>query len=306
VLEPSSASDSSLLGISQSVAPVEELPAQPDEQRPLCGVRLLAAEDNEANQEVLFGIADYLGFSITIVGNGRDALNELNSERKYDIVLMDCQMPIMDGYNAARAIRQLEARRLLPHIPIIAVTAHALPGEREKVLEAGMDDYMTKPLDVGELQDRIERWLSRDKPAPSLRAAGATPSDIAEVLDLAAVAQLKLLQSPKRPRFLVDLIEKYASEAVSVVASIKAAAADADAILLQERAHLLKGSSRALGATQVAALCSQIELLSKSDSAQIEVTLLTELERSIERAVALLRKVADDDAPMHPGMPSIH
>jgi len=271
--------------------------AEPARLRPLSGVRLLAAEDNEANQEVLNGIADYLGFSVKIVGNGRDALAELEREHAYQVVLMDCQMPIMDGYTAARAIRELEARRGLPRIPLIAVTAHALQGEREKVLEAGMDDYMTKPLDIVQLQSRIERWLRTTSHAPSARPAGVTPEPATAILDLAAVAQLKLLQSARRPRFFVDLVEKYASDAARVLDAIKLAIAGASPGDLKERAHFLKGGSRSLGATQVAELCARLEAIGKSGAAGVDPSLVAELEQAIERAVTLLRKAASESEP---------
>ena len=119
---------------------------------------MLAAEDNEANQQVLQGLADHFGFRLTLVSNGREAVEAVESDESFQVVLMDCQMPVMDGYRATGAIRELETRLGRPRIPIIATTAHALAGEREKVLEAGMDDYLHKPIDFAALRDKIEQW----------------------------------------------------------------------------------------------------------------------------------------------------
>ncbi|HMI89963.1 MAG TPA: response regulator, partial [Polyangiales bacterium] len=263
------------------------------------GVRLLAAEDNEANQEVLLGISEYLGFEVVIASNGREALNELESGRAYDVVLMDCQMPVLDGYAAARAIRELEARRQLPRVPIIAVTAHALQGEREKVLEVGMDDYMTKPIDIAVLRARLEHWLSPSRRATSLQPSAPPAMDAGESLDLDAVGQLKLLQSPRRPRFFVDLVEKYASEAPAVIASINAAIATGNAVERQQRAHFLKGSSRTMGAKRVAELCQRIELAEASDALE-QATALAELLPTLERTLVCLREAAADPRPLQP------
>ena len=126
--------------------------------------RLLAAEDNEANQQVLAGVADYLGYELAVVGTGRAAVEALAVDRTFGAVLMDCQMPEMDGYQATRAIRERETREGWPRIPIIAVTAHALVGERQKVHEAGMDDYLTKPVSVEQLRKKLERWMSSRAP----------------------------------------------------------------------------------------------------------------------------------------------
>lgn len=137
------------------------------------GLHILIAEDNEANQEVLLGISEHMGITATMVSNGRLALEALAGEHEFDVVLMDCQMPEMDGYTATRAIREQEIRLGRPRIPIIAVTAHALVGERDKVLAAGMDDYMTKPVDMEALRRKLERWARSIPPDGDLALSQA-------------------------------------------------------------------------------------------------------------------------------------
>lgn len=254
-------------------------------------VKLLAAEDNDANQQVLSGIADYLGYELTIVGNGRAAVEALARDRTYRAVLMDCQMPEMDGYQAARSIREIEAAEGRPRIPIIAVTAHALVGERNKVLEAGMDDYMTKPISVEQLRRKVERWLE----STQAQADGETTEAPLALIDDTIVEQLKRLASPKRPRFFPDLIEKFAEDAARHRRTIHKAVADGDAPTLRESAHALKGASRALGAEHVARVAENLELLAKSGTVTGADELVGQLELILGRTVAALRQTTGQE-----------
>ncbi|MCS6922904.1 MAG: response regulator, partial [Fimbriimonadales bacterium] len=122
----------------------------------LTGLRVLVAEDNYVNQKVIRRQLERWGVQVAIAENGNEVLEWL-SRAPFDLVLMDCQMPEMDGYEATRRIRAYEAPRGL-HIPIIALTANALEGDREKCLECGMDDYLSKPIDPALLWDKLVQW----------------------------------------------------------------------------------------------------------------------------------------------------
>jgi CheY-like chemotaxis protein len=128
---------------------------------------ILVAEDNPVNQEVCRQMLERLGFRVRVVSNGAEALQAL-SEKTFDLVLMDCQMPGMDGYEATRAIRRIEAegkgtsRREI----IVALTAHAMEGDRERCLAEGMDDYLSKPFNMKQLEETLGRWLPRENPLP--------------------------------------------------------------------------------------------------------------------------------------------
>src|SRR5208337_1388420 len=148
---------------------------------------VLLAEDNEINQKVAKTMLLTLGLDVDVVANGREAINALDL-KSYDLILMDCQMPEVDGYEASRMIRSKEAALATgadkPHIPIIALTAHAMEGDRELCLAAGMDDYLSKPFNSKGLSELIERWLPG-------RKTGETEclSEVNAVLTLAGLSK---------------------------------------------------------------------------------------------------------------------
>ena len=123
--------------------------------------QVLLVEDNKVNQVVASALLKQVGLTFDIAQNGQDALDKLNSsqDKKYQLVLMDCQMPVMDGYQATQAIREGKAGKHNKHITIIALTANAMQGDREKCLDAGMNDYLTKPLDSAALEPKLQQWL---------------------------------------------------------------------------------------------------------------------------------------------------
>jgi CheY-like chemotaxis protein len=122
--------------------------------------RLLLVEDNLINQEVALGVLEDLGFEADIAENGAEAIDCLRKTRHpYDLILMDCQMPVMDGYKATGEIRSGTAGEAMKRVPIIAMTANAVRGDREKCLDAGMDDYLPKPIDPDSLEQKLNQWL---------------------------------------------------------------------------------------------------------------------------------------------------
>lgn len=117
--------------------------------------RILVAEDNPVNQKVIIGMLKKLGFSADIANNGAEVLDALN-KANYELIFMDCQMPVMDGYDATRAIRTSDSK----HIHIVALTANAMPGDEEKCLAAGMDAYIPKPLSIATIQETLNKYLA--------------------------------------------------------------------------------------------------------------------------------------------------
>ena len=156
--------------------------------------RILVAEDNVTNQQVALAILKKLGFSADAVANGKEALASLRSI-PYDLVLMDCQMPEMNGYDASACIRSLHSGVRNPQVPIVAVTAHAMKGDREKCLAAGMNDYIAKPIQPSALAATLDKWLPREPQIAALERATRSPErPLTRVSDQSA-----LLKSPNGP-----------------------------------------------------------------------------------------------------------
>ncbi len=203
----------------------EDSPSIPQTERRAVGVRVLLAEDNEVNRKLALHMLKRLGCSVEIATNGREAV-EMTASRAYDIVFMDVQMPEMDGIEATRLIREREINAH-KHLPIIAMTAHAMEGDRERCLSAGMDDYLSKPVKIEQLAQMVEKW------SPVRRRAHA---------------------------LLVDQVaDRFASEARWMVAEISQALQEGDANYAR---HLLAGLKRlsiAVGAKEIENLCGEME-----------------------------------------------
>jgi two-component system, sensor histidine kinase and response regulator len=275
-------------------------PAQPAQERDLTlrfdGLRVLLVEDNVVNQEVARRLLTTLGLQTTVAENGREAVETLQAE-EFDLVLMDCQMPVMDGYAATGEIRAWETRRGdNRRLPIVAMTANALPGDREKCLTAGMDDYLTKPIKRDALAAAVGRWLqpstgkeegtgqrgrgatdAATQAAPTAGAAApASPTSGAQVPDGPT-------SGPRAPGGLTlgaqhlfdeavftqlasimgddmaNLVDSYLSDTPAQLASMTAALNEGDLTTAMRAAHSLKASSATLGVTALEALARDLE-----------------------------------------------
>ncbi|HTD67326.1 MAG TPA: response regulator, partial [Candidatus Limnocylindria bacterium] len=247
-------------------------------------LRILLAEDNAVNQKLALRQLQKLGYGAHPVGNGAEVLQEVERV-SYDVVLMDCQMPELDGYEVTRRIREFEKQNAgrRPPLYIIAVTAHALEGDRENCLSAGMNDYLTKPLHIAQLDAALNRAIRR-RPAPDFSAV---------VLDPVCIAGLKELREPGQPDPLVELSELFGRESELCVQRMEEAVAQRATSVATRAAHSLKGSSSNLGAHRLAALCATMEQNAKNEdwsalTGQI-VDLKSELARVRESLQAEVR-----------------
>lgn len=242
-------------------------------------IRILVAEDHLMNQRVMLRMLERLGYAADAVSNGREAVSAL-TRSPYDIVLMDCQMPELDGYEATRIIRRGGGR--FKSTPIIAVTANAMIGDREKCLESGMSDYMSKPVLAQTLAATLEKWILPDEgtgtPLPA--SSPAAPRDASNApaeasppaptgedtprnapgspIDPKAIETLGAL-SADDPTFVPKIIELFLDDLAERLEGLRVAAATRDGNAIKRIAHALKGSCGHFGANQLAALCRALE-----------------------------------------------
>jgi len=237
-------------------------------------VRILVAEDNAINQKVALRMLEKLGYRADVVGNGREAVEALK-QMPYDLVLMDCNMPEMDGFDATAIIRRLEGAS--KHTVIVAMTANALSGDRDRVLEAGMDDYIAKPVNRKELEGLIREWTARIRGnGPEAHSKG--------ILDPERLEELQDLAAGEEPGWLQELVQEYLADAARRVLEIQKAAAANDATAVGHFAHALKGSSKNMGTINVVAVCEALQLAGGSDGCAGIPSLLPELDREFARA----------------------
>ena len=261
-------------------------PAAPPEAR--ANASVLLAEDNAMNQEIVLAMLEDTGYRVAVVENGRRALDAL-AEREFDAVLMDCQMPEMDGFEATRRLRGREngGRRT----PVIAITANAIKGDREECLGAGMDDYLAKPIGRAQLLAALGRWVrgSRQLPQPAANEPHAE-APAAEILDAKALQALRALQRPGKPDVLARVIELFHRDAPKLVGEMHAAAEARDAEQLRRAAHTLKSSSASVGAKLLSAHCREIEMLARGGDVAAGAALVGSITDELGRVLPALAR----------------
>jgi signal transduction histidine kinase/DNA-binding response OmpR family regulator len=224
--------------------------------------RLLIAEDNAMNQEILLAMLEDTGYAVRLARNGRVALEMLDTE-DFDAVLMDCQMPEMDGFEATRRLRAREAERGARRLPVIALTANAIRGDRERCLEAGMDDYLSKPVGRDPLLAALDRRLRRGNAPAANAPAPVAENDAPALLDPAPLAALRKMQRPGRPDLVAKVLELFRRDAPALIGQMHDAAATGDLETLRRAAHTAKANAANIGAARFSAACRQIENLAR-------------------------------------------
>ena len=243
-------------------------------------IRILLVEDNEVNQLVALSILKRLGFNADVTENGLEALDALKTE-PYDIVFMDVQMPEMDGLDATKAIRDPQSKVLNPDIPIIAMTAHAAKEDRDICFEAGMNDYLSKPIQPQRLLDTIAKhFFSQADPKPEPQKE-ATPQG--EILDKSRLADFGYDES-----FFEEILAEFLAEAPSHINNVKEALQSGDAEKIRHEAHSLKGMAANLGAQRLAHAAHKLEIASKNNDNGKARILTEDLEAEFDQLVSLL------------------
>jgi two-component system sensor histidine kinase/response regulator len=259
--------------------------------------RVLLVEDNAVNQELARSQLESLGCQVRVATNGREALdavtlNPLDALREpYDLVLMDCQMPVMDGYAATAELRRWERQQGNARLPIVALTAHALEGDRERCLAHGMDDYLAKPFTRDELERMLARWLPQSvAPTRNEPVAMCTTNDTqSTVLDHKIIERITALQRDGKPDLLAHLIGLFFASVPRLLSEIEFGLTAGDATLVRRAVHTLKSSSANLGGTALAKLCGELELHARDGALPAVAARIDVLHFELDGVIAALR-----------------
>jgi CheY-like chemotaxis protein len=246
-------------------------------------LRILLAEDSLVNQKLAVALLEGCGHTVTVANNGREAAAVFDAQA-FDLVLMDVQMPEMDGLEATSRIRDRE-NQAGSRVPIIAMTAHALKGDRERCLDAGMDGYIAKPIHAEELFETIERVFSDRKSAKP--AEDASPGQ--------GINWAEALKTTRGNRATLNAMAEAALEEIPrLMAAIRQAVAQGDRIQLRLSAHTLKGSIRYFGASQAFQYAARLEELGQEGSLEMVAPILAALEAETAAFIAAVREYVQE------------
>jgi len=253
-------------------------PAQPLKRAPARPLRVLLAEDNLVNQRVAMRQLQHLGYSPDLAADGRQALLAV-ARRNYDVVLMDIQMPEVDGVQAAREIVRQRGRDGLPRI--IAMTANAMPGDREAYIAAGMDGYLPKPIELADLAAVLEQ--------AGVLVHARVPAGDDGVLDPARLEHLRAMQDDSQPTLVRELIDLFLSDSAHQVQRINEAHETGDADALHALAHRFLSATQNIGAVRLSRLCVELERLARQKQLAAATPVLAEVVRERDRVHAALQ-----------------
>ncbi len=259
----------------------------PFRQNPLCR-RILLVEDNLVNQEVVVDMLEQPGLQIDICSNGKEAM-KVYRQHHYDLVLMDCEMPVMDGFTATQKIREYELQHCYQAVPIVALTAHALKGMSKRCFVSGMNDFLSKPFNLEDIRDMVEKWTSRESGAvienvsttdaaqyqPTFAENGAQADTI---VDMQVIQRLRKSQQINdkgsgrdQPSLVNRIILLFLQQTPAMLAQLMLAVSEKNVDRVVDIAHSLKSSCSAIGALSMAENCHKIELAGRAGLLEMSV-----------------------------------
>jgi two-component system sensor histidine kinase/response regulator len=261
----------------------------------ICGAKVLLAEDNEINQEIAIELLEGVGLNITVANNGREAV-DLAGQTSFDCILMDMQMPEMDGYEATQELRKDNRYK---ELPIIAMTANAMQGDREKCLEAGMNDYVSKPINPKDLYSALVKWI------PEQESLGGEPSvpAVTEIKqngnEFSSIAGINVEEGLGRvngnKELFTKMLIKYYQDNLNIKSEIQKAVDDGEVKLAERMVHTVKGVSATIGAKKIAEASEPIETGLRKGKKKINKKLFEEFSKSLDEVLEALRKILPEN-----------
>jgi signal transduction histidine kinase/CheY-like chemotaxis protein/HPt (histidine-containing phosphotransfer) domain-containing protein len=264
-------------------------------------LRVLVAEDSSTNQLLATMVLKKFGCEFDVTNNGSEAVTAFRNGPEYDLILMDCQMPVMDGFEATREIRKFEkAKGDNGHIPIIALTANALKGDRQKCLDAGMDDYLSKPFNVNQIRTILSHWVEKptsdnqypahklSKEGPSLKEIQKNNNEI--VLDTTVLKVIRDLQMEGEPDLLSEVLTTFFKDTDITMGALDHALQQENTRDMKRNAHKLKSSSASIGAMTLSNTAKYLESSSETNTTEINTELITKIRTDYDTAKAALQK----------------
>jgi len=245
----------------------DELPSAQLPDHPL---RILICEDNRINQKFAKAICKQASIEVVVCDNGQDGIDMLKLDAQFDAVFMDCHMPVMDGFKASRKIREMTKEGSIPKIPVIALTANALAGDREKCLDAGMDDYLTKPFTIEQLLDKIR--IHTITTSESSSVTESTSSSAADIYN-----HEKLREQFQDDVFALELAGEFAKSLPEYDVDFRSGLEEKDARQIFETAHRLKGSAGTVMAERIENVASEIESAARDGQLEMIESQLKEI-----------------------------
>ena len=258
---------------------------------PCRSLRILLAEDNLVNQDVAVGLLEDMGHTVTVVGNGREAVSASQAER-FDLIFMDIQMPEMSGYEATSEIRK-QQRQTGKDVPIVAMTANALKGDAEKCIQAGMDEYVSKPISGERLAEVIAKVMSSVPPPSTAERGAGAPPEVARdaAVDESPVVDYEQLlhRCSGKPAIVSRVLDRFLETAAQTFEQIQQAMAQDDIQQARLHAHSLKGAAANISAESLSAAASEMERLAEVGAEGAARSWLPGLQMELERCLTDVR-----------------
>ena len=268
-------------------------------------IRVLLVEDNSVNQMVAVGMLTHLGCDVVVSEHGAEALKSINKDGIFDLILMDCQMPVLDGYDTSREIRKIENRGSKTRLPIVALTANALMGEKEKCLESGMDDYLSKPFSLDDLHKTLLKHIDKDKSGLlsnpdschtneyGREAETEEESDTTSqtIIDGSVIENLRRMQGDDDGAFMREVVRSYIANSPKLVTELELAIEQSEYNAIAGAAHVLKSSSANVGAGTFSQLCRKIEARARNGQYEQILDVQDHVRPAFELVISELRQL---------------